>query len=110
MNDKPTKEFLDWYKQQPIDFTSKCEFVRAAIVWNKATDSSRLERLVSDDFGERVAHIIVRDMRAHDELVELCNKWHRNKKNSMYIDFEQSVLSYKAAHKNYFTDESQNSR
>lgn len=29
-------EFLEWYKQQPIDFTSRCEYVRAALVWNTA--------------------------------------------------------------------------
>ena len=39
-----------------------------------------------------VAHVIIHNKEAHSELEELCRKW----KNEMYIDFEQSILSYKA--------------
>ena len=43
-----------------------------------------------------VAFVVCRDPTAHAELIDLCALWHRRKKNSMYIDGEQSLSSYQA--------------
>jgi len=48
-----------------------------------------------------VAHVIIHNKEAHSELEELCRKW----KNEMYIDFEQSILSYKAEQESEVKDE-----
>lgn len=42
-----------------------------------------------------VCHVICQDPEAHRELLALCLTWHRKKPNSMFVDGEQSVLSYK---------------
>lgn len=48
------------------------------------------------DNEEGVAsHVIVADPQAHRELLELCASWHRRKPNSMYVDWEQTIYSYR---------------
>lgn len=58
--------------------------------------SNLVEPQVSQDFCDLVAHIVIKNKLAHSQLIELCTKWH----NEMYIDFEQSYLSYKNESKN----------
>lgn len=43
-----------------------------------------------------MANVVCTDPAAHLELIELCAKWHRKKRNSLYIDCEQSLSSYRA--------------
>ena len=43
-----------------------------------------------------MAAVVCTDPAAHLELIELCAKWHRRKNNSLYIDGEQSLSSYRA--------------
>lgn len=43
-----------------------------------------------------VAFVIATDPEAHRELMDLCAKWHAKKSNSMYIDQERSLESYRA--------------
>ena len=46
--------------------------------------------------GGVVAHVVCNDPTAHAELLELCAVWHRLQNNSMYVDGEQSIESYKS--------------
>ena len=47
-----------------------------------------------DDDGV-VAFVVITDIQAHRELMDLCAKWHRGKKSGMYIEDEQSLYSYR---------------
>lgn len=39
-------------------------------------------------------HIVCTDPEAHKELLQLCQKWRRKKRNSLFVDYEQSLESY----------------
>ena len=43
-----------------------------------------------------VMHIVCKDLRAHEEIAETCARFHRAVPNSVYIDYEQSLLSYES--------------
>lgn len=42
-----------------------------------------------------VCHIICKNPNAHRMLMDICNLWHSVESNSMFIDWEQSLSSYR---------------
>lgn len=46
-----------------------------------------------------VSHVVATNPEAHRELLDLCIKWHRREANSLYVDWEQSLESYREERK-----------
>ena len=65
---------------------------------SKLVEVNPLPKSLSESDGV-VATVVIVDPQAHRELIELCQKWHRQKSNSMYIDGEQSLYSYREENK-----------
>lgn len=49
---------------------------------------------IAADLG-LVVHVVANDPEAARELTELCAKWHRQKSNSLYVDWSQSLDSWR---------------
>jgi hypothetical protein len=51
--------------------------------WTKASD-------------ELAVHIVCKDLSALGEIAEVCGRYHRGVPNSVYIDYSQSLSSYRS--------------
>ena len=60
----------------------------------KRMKPKRMKPVTESESGV-VSHVVIRDPASHRELLELCAKWHRASANSMYVDWEQSLSSYR---------------